>query len=174
LGGETIDIACKDTIGLSGGTTEDEFLLILQPEPLVNDSTIEATLLLIECELTGTIGKKCAVPVEKATAKLTGTVEENENNVLFQAAGGVWLEFLFENKGVETCPATLKGNSKKLTGEDLCVWSATENPILEDLEEHLLNCTEGGGLSFAEQPAKFDANYGIVLEHEPFWDIEES
>jgi hypothetical protein len=174
LGTEDLNIVCKDTVGLTGGATEDTFLLILQPSPLVANSTIDATLLFIECELTGAASKKCKVPVEKETAELTGTVEENENNILFKpVTGTTFISIPFENKAPETCPATLKG-THNVTGEELCVWSSTENPILEDLEEHLLNCTEGTGLLFGENAAKFDANYGIVLEHEPFWDIEES
>src|ERR1700749_1689328 len=64
LGGEDLNIACKDTIGRTGGTTEDEFLLVLQPEPLVTSYTLDANLLFIECELTGSLGKKCSVAVE--------------------------------------------------------------------------------------------------------------
>jgi hypothetical protein len=172
IGEEDIHIHCNDTIGLTGGTTDDEFLLILQPSPLVANSTIDATLLFIECELEGTLATKCLVPIEKETKELTGTVEENESNILFKAAGGIFIEIPFTNNTPETCPATIKG-TKKITGEQLCTWSSSENPVLEDLEEHLLICG-ASELLFAEQIATFEAEYGIILEHEPFWDIEET
>jgi hypothetical protein len=175
LGTLVVEILCKDTIGLTGGATEDEFLLILQPSPLVANSTIDATLLFIECTLEGALGVKCLVPVEKETFELSGTVEEgSENNILFKpvVAGGPFIEIPFTNNTPETCPATIKG-TKKVTGEQLCTWSTTEKPVLEDLEEHLLVCG-ASELLFAEQPATFTADYEIALENEPFWAIEES
>jgi hypothetical protein len=165
-------IACKDTIGLSGGTTEDEFLLFLQPEPLVANYTIDATLLFIECDLLGEIGTLCVVPIEKETTEITGTVEESENNILFKAVSGVFIEFPLSNNGSNTCPATLKG-TKKVTGEQLCTWSTVEKPVLEDVEEHLLVCG-ASELLFGEQAATFEADYEIAMEAHPFWDLEES
>jgi len=171
--GETeLAIHCNDTVGLTGGAAEDEFLLILQPAPLLAKYTVDATLLFIGCVLEGTLGARCLVPVEKETTALTGTVEENENNILFTATGGVWIELPLTNNTPETCPATFKG-TKKITGEQLCTWSSTTNPPLEALEQHLLICG-ASELLFAEQSLLLEAEYGIVLEHEPFWDTEET
>jgi hypothetical protein len=173
LGAQKVEIACKDTIGLSGGTTEDEFLLFLQPEPLVANYTIDATLLFIECKLEGELGTKCKVPVEKETSALVGTVTENESDILFKPTSGTtWIEIPLENNPPNTCPATVKG-TRKITGEQLCTWSSTEKPVLEDLEEHLLVCG-ASELLLAEQPLTVAASYEIALEHETFWDIEET
>jgi hypothetical protein len=171
-------IKCNDTVGfrtekeITEGKPEDNNLLILQPSPLVANSTLDVILEFIECKLQGELGELCLVPEHKETKELTGTVEENENNILFKAAGGIFIEIPFTNNGANTCPATIKG-TKKVTGEQLCTWSTTENPVLEDLEEHLLVCGKSE-LLLAEQEATFEADYGVILEHEPFWDIEET
>jgi hypothetical protein len=184
LGGSVVEIKCNDTIGfrttkeVEEGLPEDFALLILQPEPLIANSTIDATLLFIECKLEKELGTLCVVPTEKETAALVGTVEENENNILFKPVSGtIFIEIPFSNNGSNTCPSTIKG-TKKVTGEQLCTWDTVLWPVLEDLEQHLLICKENvttpPELQFAEQAAAFEADYEIALVNEPIWDIEES
>jgi len=150
--------------------------LILQPEPLVKNTTLLFHLLFLECVLTGVLGEKCKIPAEKSTTELVGETEEKSDEfIVFKPESGtIFIEIPFEEKA--KCPATIKGNHN-VTGEVLCF-------ILEplvDKVEHLLECNpEKGGqegkLFFAAStnPATFlidDNVFLLGIKEEDPWSI---
>jgi hypothetical protein len=151
LGGSKIEISCKAVAAEHGAKLPDG--LILQPEPLVKDTTFEFGLVFKECVLEGAIGKKCKVPVEKATNTIIGefdllaTNTPDDNEVLFKPkTPPIFIEIPFENNSPEKCPATIVG-TRNVTGEILCFIDKTEAEALEDLEEHELICDPAKGES---------------------------
>jgi hypothetical protein len=162
LGGEKVEISCVLIDAQHGAGLEDG--LILQPKPLEADTTLQFSLLFLECKLIGTLGAKCEIPAEELSLPLVGVTEEaNAEFLLFKAESAEnknLIEIKFKNKGEVKCPATIAGGHV-VTGEILCFWE-TEQLILNDQEEHLLICDperggQAGKLFFASStnPATF-------------------
>ncbi len=143
-----IEIACSED--LSSGTTK-------QLSPGVEAVTATGTLRLSGCQLVGknAVAEKCAIPTEKETNLLAGTVIDEmpiKAGKVEPASGTVIIELPFVSKTGQTCPATVIG-TRKVTGSDTCF-----DPEAEvDKAVHTGECTKGAsGLLFIEKVAEFE------------------
>jgi len=165
LEGESVEITCESTYGFhtNNGATELG-ILILQESPLEEDYSVHASLLFLGCLLIGTLGTKCKIPTEKATAPLTGSPTSEEDLVFHPASGTVFIEIPIQQRS--GCPATVL-KTAKVTGTQLC----TLENIQEDKTVHLLECGKSE-LKFAENEATFETHVELDPVHlNERWDI---
>jgi hypothetical protein len=163
LGGLNIEITCEHAQVTHEGKADG---LILQPEPLVKNTTLEYVLTFKGCKLNGTAGEKCEIPAEEPTFPLVGETEEGSDEFLLNKpkTPGKFITIKFKNKGEVKCPVTIAGE-RSVTGEVLCF---VREP-LSAKSEHLLECipTEGqaGKLFFAssENAATFLIDTNVFL-----------
>jgi hypothetical protein len=158
LGGEEIHIEC----GKDESTGQ-----IVQLEPLVKAvESREGVLHFSECSILGSLGKKCTVPPKLSTNNLLGiTIDEMplKAGIVRAESGTNIIVINFQNNGFEKCPATILG-LHPVTGEDLCITSEAETPLVI----HTGECTAEGSIgklffAAAENPAVFEALAEVEL-----------
>jgi hypothetical protein len=153
-----IEVACSEDV--SSGT-------ISQLNPGVEAVTAVGTLKLKGCSLigTGAVATKCAIPTEKTTLSLLGTVVDEmpiKAGKVIPASGTIIIEIPFSSKAGQTCPATVVG-TRKVTGADTCF-----DPEAEvDKAVHVGECTKTGSeLLFIEKAANFECKAEAQLSGE--------
>ena len=164
FGEEEVHIAC---------TATDFHGTAVQTKPLVQAGALHGVVLTFSgCSLLEPLGKKCSVPAEIKTNAMTGTLAEESPVAKVSISvteGTTWFELAFGNKGVETCPAIIKG-TKKVTGKVVCQNIEPEVAATE----HEISCEPAGSeLKLGENTCEFLMQVLVHFEHltGEKWDI---
>jgi hypothetical protein len=164
LGGLEIHITCTNA------TAEGTFS---QAAKLAKGLEGKGKITFTGCALLPTLSTKCKVPATLATNEITSTYPSTTSIVFKPSAGTIFIEIPFENNGVETCPATIKGK-QPVTGQATCSDAAGATDKLE----HLVLCevTEASKeLKLGGSGAHFllDISFKLVNSTTDFWSVSE-